>query len=350
MKKLPNSVNKNGLSIRGDSYYCPLSFSLDSYWNCEIECLHCYLRRLNRTWGKELRPTNPEALQKKLINGLQCKNPQSSLAWAIKNKNTIRFGNKSDPFQPAEKELKTSKKLMKVLIDLDWSFVIQTKCTELLMEYQGLIALAQVKNLIQIMPVISPGLEKDWEIFERKRTTNPIERIKHIRKYNQTGVNGEPFIPGYHTTKDFEDTLKLLKSYGIKSYNTYNLHLNDLVAKNIAELGLDIEKIWTMNKDQYWKPILQRLLRLADKYGIICGCPDFVNSGWKNWEKANTCCGLQVPNPTKFNTHNWKLMKQLGKCNRFILESTWDGIGDKEMGKSIIEGTDKDRYTLKDIV
>lgn len=346
------NYSKHGLSIRGDSYYCPLSFSLDSYWNCELECANCYLRRLNRIWGKELRPTNSLALEKKLINGLKNPNPKSSLAWALKNKKTIRFGNKTDPFQPAEKEHKISKSLMKVLLNLNWSFVIQTKNTKTLSDYSSIIEEGNKKELIWIMPIISPGLEKDWEMFENKKTTNPIDRLNHMKLFKQGGVNGEPFIPGYHTIKQFNETLKLLKSHGIKSYNTYNLHLNDLVAKNFADLGLDIEKIWTMNKDKHWKPILHKLLRISEKYDIVIGCPDFVNSGWKWGEQANTCCGINVPNPTTFNTHHWKKIVQTSKTSSEIdreWKNTWDGIGNFKIGQSILNGSNSELYTMKDI-
>jgi hypothetical protein len=118
-------------------------------------------------------------------------------------------------------------------------------------------------------------------------------------------VNGEPFIPGYHTVDQFEDTLKLLKAYGIKSYNTYNLHLNDFVAKNLHQIGIYIEKIWYHNRDEEWRPILRQLIDLAQRYDIILGCPDFVNSG-SYTEQSNTCCGVTVPIPCTFNLMTWK--------------------------------------------
>lgn len=75
---------KSMLTIRGDSLYCPLSFSLDTYGNCEIDCYHCYHRRLNYIWGTELKPMDLEIFEKKITNGLKNKNPRSSLAWALK--------------------------------------------------------------------------------------------------------------------------------------------------------------------------------------------------------------------------------------------------------------------------
>lgn len=345
-------IYKAALGVRNDMLYCPLSFSVDSYWNCEANCYHCYLRRLNRTWGNEQRIADPEIIRKQLINGLKNLNPKTSLGWAMKLKKTIRVGNKTDPFQKDELKYQISRKILEVLNTLNWSYVIQTRFLDNLDLNYFQIQEGTKKNLLTIMPIISPGAELDWEIFERKRTT-PIklrmEIIKDwIRMGVKVGVNGEPFIPGYHTEKQFEDICRRLKSIGVKSYNTYNLHMNDLVAKNLYKLGLDLEKIWTMNQDKNWRPILCRLCEIADRVGIVLGCPDFVNSPAQFRTNSNTCCGVSVSNPSRFNTHNWKNMLIDGHSPDRILKSTWEGIGDYEMGEKILKGKKSKFYTMKD--
>jgi hypothetical protein len=203
---------------------------------------------------------------------------------------------------------------------------------------------------------MSPGLDKDWEILERGRTDPPRTRLRiaeqFIKRGINTGFNGEPFIPGYHTIKDFEDTLKLLKQYHIPSYNTYNFHFNAYVAKRLNAIGIDIEKIWYYNQDARWKKILPKLIDLAAKYEIRLGCPDFVNSGWKDVQHTNTCCGVNVPHPTEFNTHFWKQGIQIVDFTpQELLEKTWEGIGDYEKGKEILFAKkSKDFYTLNDII
>lgn len=339
-----------GLTVRSDSIYCPLPLSLDSFWNCLTNCHHCYLRHLNHVWGKDLRPLDVEKFRKDLKNGLANKNPKSVLAHCLSRKKTIRWGNKSDPFQKAELEHKIAPQVFRTLIRMDWSFVIQTMHTDVMMNYEDYIY--QADKLITVMPVISPGGEKDREILERNRTNPVLERLGHlkslIRKGINCGVNGEPFIPGYHTVKDFDDMMKLLKDHDIKSYNTYNLHLNPHVAKNLHSIGLDIEKIWRMNKDENWKPILQQLLDCATKHNIRLGCPDFVNTGC-NWkEQANTCCGVNVPNPTTYNSHYFKQKLQNGEFPENILNDTYDGSADKDMGEQVMKGTTKKFYTMKD--
>jgi len=343
---------KKPFSIRGDSFYCPLPFSLDPYWNCSIDCVHCYLRKLNFIWGKEQRAASMNEIVKKLVNGLVNKKPRSPLAFAIKKRKTVRLGNKTDPFQPIEEKKKISKKSLRVLKSLDFSVVIQTKSTELMMK----IALDEVLSLGQkviVMPVISPGLEMDWEVFENKRSTHPIERLKHLRELSRlgvkVGVNGEPFIPGYHTFRDFRRTLSVLKEYSIPSYNTYHLHYEAFNAKRLHSIGVDIEKIWYYSQPHRWRKILHELINIAREKEIILGCPDWVNSG-DYIEKSNTCCGIDVPNPCTFNVITWKRMKmknpRLKKTD--IIFHTSDGVGDFKTGWDIMFDKRREFYTAKD--
>lgn len=343
---------KSGVTIRGDSLYCPLSLSIDSYGNCLEDCWHCYLRNLNHVWGKDLKPVDLDLLDKKLQSGLTNKNPKTPLSFALSHKKTIRWGNKTDPFQNVERKHKIAPKIFSLLNKYEWSFVIQTRFTEILMDYDRHVLRSHKNGLITIMPVISPGLEKDWEVLERGRTTPISTRMENIdywlSKGVNIGVNGEPFIPGYHTVKDFENTLKLLKAHNVPSYNTYNFHFNAFVAKRMHAIGIDIEKIWFHNQDTEWKKILQQLLDLSVKYQINLGCPDFVNTG-KDWiEPANTCCGVNVPNPCTFNSHHFKLNRQQGFSKKETLNNCWDGTGDKETGNTIVNGGKCQFYTLKD--
>lgn len=341
---------KSGVTLRGDCAYCPLSLQIDSYWNCLTNCHHCYLRGLNHTWGTDLRPVDLVALERRLTNGLRNASPKSPLAWALASKKTIRFGNKTDPYQAADIEWQRSRGVVGILRNLDWSYVIQTRFTANIFRDLDLIIGHPGAG---IMPVVSPGLERDWEILERSLTTPPRDRIIHAAHFQRdglnVGINGEPFIPGFHTVQDFRDTLLLLKGYGIQSYNTYHLHLNPHNAKEMAAIGLDIERIWYMNQDAQWRPILRQLIDISKEIGIRLGCPDFVNSG-SYQEDSNTCCGLNVPNPCTFNAIQWKKLQASGvEDPEEIARQSWDGVGDWNDGLSMIRGEAKGMYTLNDI-
>lgn len=333
-------VFKSAVGIRGDMLYCPLPLYIDSYWTCEPNCAHCFARKLNRTWGQDFRAADVEDVKRKLLS----KRGNSPLKMAIQQRKTIRFGNKSDPFQDCEIKHGISTEILKFLVEQNWDVVIETKYPRRAWEMTGL------GPNCSVLAQITVGLEGDWKLFEYERTENPVERIKTLsqlkKKGFRVGVNGEPFIPGYHTIKQFEDMIKLLKSNKIGSCNIYNLHMNDLVTKNLFNLGLDIEKIWDMNQDEPWRKILRKLIEIADQHGIVLGCPDFVNSGWDNIQKSNTCCGLDVENPCTFNTHHFKLAIQNGENP---LEK-WDGVGEYPEGEKIVNGSKSNMYTLRDIV
>ncbi len=330
----------SAVGIRGDALYCPLPLYVDGYWTCEPNCEICYLRRLNRTWGSDFRLADVNKVKKQLMST----RGKSPLSRAIQARKTIRLGNRTDPFQPCEEQYRVSTEIFQFLMESHWDTVIQTKFPKRAYQMTGL------GEYSTLLAEVTIGLEKDWELFEHKATENPVQRIKLLgqlqRRGHRVGVNGEPFIPGYHTTQQFEDTIKLLKSHGLKSFNTYNLHLNDLVAKNLHRIGVDIEKVWRLNQDEPWRKIQARLIDICRRHDIILGCPDFVNSGWDDVQRCNTCCGIDVKNPCTFNTHYFKLAVQNGQDPK----ACWDGVGDYERGLSIIEGTDKDMYTLKDIV
>jgi hypothetical protein len=304
---------------------------------------------LNHIWGTDLKPLDVELFSRSLSNGLSNKNPKSPLAFALSLKKTIRWGNKADPFQMAERVHHVSGEVLKILEGHRWSFVIQTMFTEVMMDYFDDII--RMKDLCTVQPIISPGAEDDWDVLERRRTTPVEDRIDHIlllkRNGVPVGVNGEPFIPGYHTVAQFRCLIHRLKSHGIVNYNTYSFHFNDFVAKRLHNIDIDIERIWYYNQDENWKPILQKLIDIAKKYGVNLGCPDFVNSG-NYQELTNTCCGINVPNPTTFNLINFKRRILAGEDREEVFKSSWDGVGDKELGRRVFDGKEPGMYCLKD--
>ena len=57
-----------------------------------------------------------------------------------------------------------------------------------------------------------------------------------------------------------------------------------------------------------------------------------------------------IDNPCTFNIINWKKRIAAGEGIDGVLNETWDGIGDLNMGAAIIRGEKSDFYSLKDIV
>ena len=343
---------KNPITVRQDHLTCPLPLALESYWNCEADCLHCMGRRLNKIWGEEQRKTNPANVYNLLTKVRRTStNPISQ---ALAKKKTFFLGRKADPYQPIELKETVTAQLIEILFELDWSFAICSRYQANLIQDIGL--LVKKKHLVTVLTELNPGGDQDWSLLERERTTPPMQRLQVSKQLQdngiKVGVRGEPFIPGYHTFAQFRDTLRMLKSYGLKSYNIYSLHINEYTIKRLYSVGLDIERIWELNQDKHWKAIQRKLCDIAQQEGIILGCPDFVNVRKDYSCPANTCCGVSVPEPFTYNTHHWRNELVAGKSKPEILKCTWEGIGtpdDMEKGYSILlSKAKKDYYTFND--
>jgi len=341
---------KTGINIRGDYFYCPLAFQLNTYWNCEARCRHCYLRRLNRTWGQELKPLDVDHFEKDLDRILRGKG-QSMLALGIKARKTLYVGSKADAYQDAELKHGVTREALRIVLERGFSVVIATMYSANLKRDEDLFL--RYPKQVTIMPIISPGFERDWEVLERRKTTHPGDRLLDATMWKKkginVGINGEPFIPGFHTEADFKFMCETLRLAGLDSYNTYNLHMNDWNAKEMVAAGIDIEKVWHGNQDKSWAVTLEKLIGIAARENIRLGMPDFVNSGWGHKEQRNTCCGMDVPNPCTFTVINWKRMIQDGVPRDQVLKKSWDGIGDWKAGLDLFHGKTAGLFGLGDI-
>ena len=342
---------KSPLTIRGDSLYCPLAFGLDSYWQCPYNCLYCFCRALNHTWGNEQRCADPAAVLEQLERGQANPTPRSPLAWAIHNKNTIRFGNKSDPFPPEEAELGVTRNILAGLQRLNWSIKLETKTIDFLKpDYLPLLD----PDRVIITCTVTCGLNRDRKAFEPIDLPTPEARLRALADAQQlgfqVGVISEPFLPGWHTLEDWDQLLMALQDHQIKRVNVYHAHLNAFVLKRLNELPeIDIEKIYSLNQDVKWKPILHEIIKRTELAGITLGCPDWVNSGSFKHD-CNTCCGVNVPVPTRFNFINWKEFGLVwGNIDWEMAQGFWDGVGNLVAGQHAFDGTSSEFYGFRDI-
>lgn len=343
---------KNPIKIRGTHLSCPLPLTLESYWTCEADCLHCMGRRLNKIWGNAQKMANPDNVRRILTNALKKEN-STPLSKALFIKKAFFVGRKADPYQPIEKEHHITRQLLSILNDLEWPYVVCSRYQENMVDDTELFL--HNKALSNILVEVTCGGEADRELFEMNRTTPVLDRLRIAKEWRKMGINvgirGEPYIPGHHTLSQFRETLKLIKSFDIYSYNIYNLHINEYTLKRLHTAGLDIEKIWEMNKDVHWKTTQKRLCTIAEQEGVTLGCPDFVNLPKSFRSTTNTCCGIDVTNAFTFNTHVWRNGFLDKKSPKRIMEESWERIGsadDYSMAEMIVNKKDsKDFYTFK---
>jgi DNA repair photolyase len=344
---------KTGCNIRPEAIQCPLAFQVNAYWNCSANCAHCFTRRLNRTWGEDQRIVSIDNFRKQL-DRLEKTKKETVLSMCIKKRKSAHLGSHADPYQPIELKLNVTRKIIQELLERGFYVLFETMYTE--NAEKDLDLFSKYPGMVNIHSQVMPGFDKNWETLEKKQTTRPIQRLKISKKWNDAGflatVKSEPFISAWHTIQDWKEYLKVLKKYGLTSTNIYWIHENDLVYKRLYEVGIDIEKLYYLHKDEPWANFLKKVIFYAEQEGIYLGMPDYINSGWEYKEKRNCCCGFDVPNPLVFNTITWKRRIQDGENPEEVFWDTYeeDGCtGDLEWAKNVLMGTTKKFYTFKDI-
>jgi hypothetical protein len=220
---------------------------------------------------------------------------------------------------------------MRFLKDCEWSYKLETKGT-IWWAHEVYRELLDPKLSVITVSVMI-GEDEDGDRFE-PYCSSASTRLKCLSEAAAegftVGVIAEPFIPGFHTVGQARRFFTHLKELRIPSVNIYNLHLNDWVLKRLATLSVDPERVWEANKDENWRPVLREIIAAAQEVGIELGCPDFFNSG-RYIGKANTCCGVSVPNPCNYNFHRWKrTLVDKGRITPEDVVSTWDGVGKRQ--------------------
>lgn len=185
-KKIVNKVESPDLSVM---------YSLNPYQGCEHGCIYCYARNTHEYYGfsagldfesKIIVKKNAPALLEKHLLG---KN------W---NAVPIMLSGNTDCYQPQEKKLEITRKLLKVFVKYHHPVAMITKNSLILRDLDLLKQLAS-ENLVHIYISITT-LNEDLRRILEPRTASSIKRLKTIETLANAGVPvgvmNAPIIPG----------------------------------------------------------------------------------------------------------------------------------------------------------
>lgn len=189
-------------------------YSMNPYQGCEHGCIYCYARNSHEFWGysagldferKILYKSNaPELLEKKL----------KSKNWIAQN---IMLSGNTDCYQPIEKKLEITRKILKVFLKLKHPVSIITKNALILRDLDLLKQLAEL-NLVTVSISITSASEETKRILE-PRTTSIKKRFETVKilSANNIPINVmmAPIIPAINS----HELLNLAKK---ASYNGAN--------------------------------------------------------------------------------------------------------------------------------
>lgn len=188
-KKIINKVDSPDLG---------LLYSMNPYQGCEHGCVYCYARNSHQYWGFSagldfeskiiVKENAPELLEQTL------KKPK----WEPK---VIMFSGNTDCYQPLERKLKITRRMLEVLLKYKHPVSIITKNSLILRDVDILSEMAS-HNLVQVNISLTSLNEELRQMLE-PRTASSLKRLKTIKILSDNNIPvrimAAPIIPGLNS-------------------------------------------------------------------------------------------------------------------------------------------------------
>ncbi len=234
--RLPTTVTPEKtrtILSRNDSPDIPFDRSINPYKGCEHGCVYCFARPTHSYLG--LSPgldfetkifSKPEAarlLREELRHpGYRCE--------------VIALGANTDPYQPAERDLKITRAVLEVLWEHRHPVGVVTKSSLVLRDLDLLASMAR-ENLAAVFVSITT-LDRDLARTMEPRAAAPHRRLETIRALREAGVPigvlASPMIPGLND-KELEGILEAAAGAGAQTAGYILLRLPHEVKEIFSE-------------------------------------------------------------------------------------------------------------------
>lgn len=214
-KKILNKVESPDLGM---------AFSMNPYQGCEHGCIYCYARNTHTYWGFNAgldfeskiiaKPTAPDLLEKEL------QNPRHVAQ-------SIMLSGNTDCYQPLERKLKITRRMLEVLLKYKHPVGIITKNSLILRDLDILQQMAALR-LVSVTLSITTVNEKLRQLME-PRTATAKRRIETVRILSENGipvnVNVAPIIPSLNSD-EIPEILKAVSKAGALTAHYTMVRLN----------------------------------------------------------------------------------------------------------------------------
>lgn len=206
----------------------PMDLSMNPYQGCEHGCVYCYARNTHQYWGYSagldferviiVKENAPQLLRKQL----------NQKNWVPK---PIMFSGNTDCYQPAERKLKITRKMLEVLLEYRHPVGMITKNNLILRDLDLLTEMASL-NLVKVaisVTTLNEALRQNLE----PRTSTGQNRIKTIQQLAKNGIPVSvmvaPIIPGLNHY-EIPEILKQSAAAGAQNAAYTLVRLNGAVA------------------------------------------------------------------------------------------------------------------------
>lgn len=217
-KTIVNKVNSPDLRME---------YSMNPYQGCEHGCSYCFARPTHEFWGFS---AGIDFERKIMVK----KNSPLLLEQFFRKKNyqprTIMLSGNTDCYQPVERQLEITRKILKVFLDYRHPVGIITKNALVLRDLDILKPLAE-QNLVSVslsIPTVNEELRRKME----PRTSSVYNKLKAIEILSENKIPVHimvaPVIPGL-TSDESLNILKTVSEAGALSFGYVLIRLNDTV-------------------------------------------------------------------------------------------------------------------------
>ena len=215
---------------RNDSPDIPFDQSVNPYRGCEHGCVYCFARPSHAYLGLSPgldfetrlfhKPEAPALLERELrAPGYRCQ--------------PLALGANTDPYQPIERELRLTRRILEVLSDFNQPVVLITKSALVARDIDLLASMAE-RRLARVclsLTTLDPDLARRLE----PRAATPARRIETLRRLSEAGIPTavltSPMIPGL-TDHELERILEAAAAAGARAASYILLRL----PREIADL------------------------------------------------------------------------------------------------------------------
>lgn len=202
----------------------PGDYSMNPYQGCEHGCIYCYARNTHEYWGfsagldfeqKIIVKKNAAELLRKQLSGK---------SWQV---SPIMFSGNTDCYQPIEKKLEITHKMLEVLVEFRHPVSIITK-NSLILRDLDLLRKLNEHQLVHVMISIT-SLKEDLRQKLEPRTATSQQRLKVLRTLSENGipcgVMTAPIIPGLNSM-EIPEILKSAAENGAQTVGYTMVRLN----------------------------------------------------------------------------------------------------------------------------
>lgn len=233
----------------------PFTQSINPYKGCEHGCIYCFARPTHSYL--DLSPGLDFETQiyykTNIVERLQetFRKPQYQVT-------PIALGTNTDPYQPAETQLRLTRKVLETLLEYRHPVTILTKSTLILRDIDLLQELSKLKLVTVSMSVTT--LDKGLKTILEPRAAAPSARLRVLGELAEhdipTGAMFAPIIP-FINDQELEDVLAALSRTGITN-----------IGYIVLRLPLELEELFKSWLQEHFPQRAERVMnRVRDLHG-----------------------------------------------------------------------------------